>query len=375
MRYPSWFDPEDERTALAAWSRLTEPLDGPALAFVRRAGAGPALGHVLRGGGAGVAVAGRWRVRLPDLDPVRDLRRLAETGGRLVVPGDAEWPERVEDLEVPPFCLWVRGPLDLAAVTARSAAMVGARASTEYGVRLAARIAQELAEHRVAVVSGAAYGIDAAAHTGALVGRGSTVAVLASGVDRAYPRGNEPLLDRIAHEGVVVSEVPPGSSPTRSRFVQRNRLIAALADATLVVEAGLRSGASITAGQAGKLGRPVGAVPGPVTSPASAGCHQLLRDGCVCVTSTRDLLELVDPFGAALPEQAVLPLTALDELAPADLRVLDALPARSSASVESLARVAGLDLPTLVAGLGRLELGGLAVRAGGGWRRAGPTRP
>jgi DNA processing protein len=375
VKYPSWFDPEDERTALAAWSRLTEPLDGRALTFVRRNGAGPALGFVLRGGGAGVAVAGRWRVRLPDLDPVRDLRRLADVGGRLVVPGDPEWPERVDDLEVPPFCLWLRGPLDLAAVTARSAALVGARASTEYGVRLAARFAQELAGYGVAVVSGAAYGIDAAAHTGALVGRGATVAVLAGGVDRAYPRGNEPLLDQIATEGVIVSEVPPGSSPTRSRFVHRNRLIAALADATLVVEAGLRSGASITAGAAGTLGRAVGAVPGPVTSPASAGCHQLLRDGCVCVTSTRDLLELVDPFGAVLPEQAVLPLMAHDDLSPTDLRVFDALPARGTASIESLSRVAGLDLPTLVAGLGRLELGGLAVRSGGGWRRGGPSRP
>jgi DNA processing protein len=194
--------------------------------------------------------------------------------------------------------------------------------------------------------------------------------VLASGVDRPYPRGNAPLIDRIAAEGVVVSEVPPGSSPTRSRFVQRNRLIAALADATLVVEAGLRSGASITASQAARINRPVGVVPGPITSPASAGCHKLLRDGCVCVTSAGELAELVDPFGAVPPGPHALPPTPLDELGPADLRVLDALPLRSSAPVESLARVAGLDLTAVVAGLGRLELGGLAERAGSGWRRA-----
>jgi DNA processing protein len=366
--FPTWYDPDDDRTARAAWSRLTEPVDAAADAFVRRVGAAEALGHVLRGGGAGLAVASRWRSRLPDLDPGRDLRQLAAAGGRLVVPGDDEWPARLDDLAVPPFCLWIRGPMPLDAACGRAAAIVGARASTEYGVRVAARFAQNCAELGITVVSGAAYGVDAAAHVGSLVARGATVAVLASGVDRAYPRGNASLLDRIAAEGVVVSEVPPGSAPTRSRFVQRNRLIAALADATLVVEAGVRSGASITASHAAKLNRPVGAVPGPITSPASAGCHQLLRNGCVCVTSAEELAELVDPFGA--PSAPPLPLTPKDELSPEDLRVLDALPVSGSAGVHSLARVAGLDLPTLVAGLGRLELGGMAERAGGGWRRA-----
>jgi DNA processing protein len=366
---PSWYDPDDERTARAAWSRLTEPVDAPADAFVRRVGAAEALGHVLRGGGAGLAVSARWRSRLPDLDPREDLRDLASVGGRIVVPGDDEWPRRLDDLEVPPFCLWVRGPLRLDTTCARAAAIVGARASTEYGVRAAGLFATGCAELGITVVSGAAYGIDAAAHVGSLVGGGPTVAVLASGVDRAYPRGNAPLLDRIAAEGLVVSEVPPGSAPTRSRFVQRNRLIAALADATLVVEAGVRSGASITASHAARLNRPVGAVPGPITSPASAGCHRLLRGGCVCVTSAEELAELVDPLGSAPVPQA-LPLTPLEELTPLDLRVLDALPVAGTAGVNSLARVAGLDLSTLVAGLGRLELGGLAERAGGGWRRA-----
>ena len=366
---PGWYDPDDERTALAAWSRLTEPVDVQASAFVRRVGAASALGHVLRGGGAGIAAASRWRSRLSGLDPLRDLRELTAAGGRLVVPGDEEWPTHLDDLGVPPFCLWVRGARRLAAVTTRAAAIVGARASTEYGVRVAAQFAAECADRGITVVSGAAYGIDAAAHLGALAHGGATVAVLASGVDRPYPRGNAPLLDRIAAEGVVVSEVPPGSSPTRSRFVQRNRLIAALADATLVVEAGLRSGASITASQAARINRPVGVVPGPITSPASAGCHKLLRDGCVCVTSAEELAELVDPFGAAPPRAQTLPLTPLDALDPADLRVLAALPLHSTAPVESLARVAGLDLAAVVAGLGRLELGGLAERAGGGWRR------
>ena len=366
---PSWYDPEDERTALAAWSRLTEPVDEPAEAFVRRVGAAEGLGHVLRGGGAGLAVAARWRARLPGLDPHQDLADLAAVGGRLVVPGDDEWPAGLDDLEVPPFCLWVRGPLRLEGACKRAAAIVGARASTEYGVWVAREFAYRCAELGITVVSGAAYGIDAAAHTGALAARGATVAVLASGVDRAYPRGNEPLLDRIAAEGLVVSEVPPRSAPTRSRFVQRNRLIAALADATLVVEAGVRSGASITAKHAGKLNRPVGVVPGSITSPASAGCHRLLRDGCICVTSAEELAELVDPLSGA-PAEHPLPLASMDELTPVDLRVLDALPLASTAGVHSVARVAGLDLPTLTAGLGRLELAGLAERACAGWRRA-----
>src|SRR5919202_779922 len=260
---PGWFDPDDERTARAAWSRLTDPVDGAAVAFVQREGAAAALGYVLRGGGAGLGVAARWRSRLPDLDPAEDLRVLAAAGGRLVVPGDAEWPSGVDDLEVPPFCLWVRGPLPLDVATARAAAVVGARASTAYGNAVAVSLAKRCAELGVTAVSGAAYGIDAAAHSGALDVPGATVAVLASGVDRPYPRGNAPLIDRIAREGLVVSEVPPGSSPTRSRFVNRNRLIAALADATLVVEAGVRSGAAITARAAVALNRPVGAVPGP----------------------------------------------------------------------------------------------------------------
>ena len=163
---PSWYDPDDERTARAAWSRLTEPVDAPADAFVRRVGAAEALGHVLRGGGAGLAVAARWRSRLPDLDPREDLRELASVGGRLVVPGDDEWPHRLDDLEVPPFCLWVRGPLRLNTACERAAAIVGARASTEYGVRVAALFATRCAELGITVVSGAAYGIDGAAHVG-----------------------------------------------------------------------------------------------------------------------------------------------------------------------------------------------------------------
>jgi DNA processing protein len=372
---PAWFDPTDDRTARAVWSRLTEPGDLVAAAFVERHGPAGALRRVLAAGDADRDVMGRWCSRLAGADPRRDLAVLRRFGGRLVVPGDAEWPEALDPLgDRRPFCLWVRGPHNLAAASSRAVALVGARASTQYGETLARELAFGCAEQGVTVVSGAAYGIDAAAHYGALAAAGRTVAVLACGVDRAYPRGNGPLLDRIALDGVIVSEVPPGSSPTRNRFVHRNRLIAALASATVVVEAGWRSGASITAGEAAELARPVGAVPGPVTSAASAGCHRLLREGSICVTGVGDVLELVDPIGAVdAPPRPRPPPAVHDDLPEEDVRVLDALPLGRSVPEARLLDPAGLDRATLSASLGRLELLGLAERGRAGWRRA-PTR-
>jgi DNA processing protein len=322
-------------------------------------------------GGDDPDLRARWRARLPGADPRRDLAVLRRLGGRLVVPGDSEWPEGLDLLGGRrPFCLWVRGPHDLAAACSRAVAIVGARASTEYGDTTARELAFGCAERGVAVVSGAAYGIDAAAHAGALSGAGLTVAVLACGVDRPYPRGNGPLLDRIALDGLIVSEVPPGSSPTRNRFIHRNRLIAALASATVVVEAGWRSGASITAREAGGLGRSVGAVPGPVTSTASVGCHRLLRDGAVCVTAVGDVVELVDPIGAVDPPWPPRGEPAVhDDLPEEDVRVLDALPLGRPVSEARLLNSAGLDRTTLAASLGRLELLGLADRGSTGWRR------
>lgn len=374
MSVPSpWFDPDDDRMSRAAWSRMTEPDDLGAARLVTRYGAGPALGLVLSGGDRTVGVEDRWRARVAGLDPRRDLATLDRFRGRLIVPGDPEWPSLLDSLgERRPFCLWARGAARLSDAARRAAAIVGARASTEYGEHTARELAFGCAERGISVVSGAAYGIDAAAHLGALACGGPTVAVLACGVDRPYPRGNVDLIERIADEGLVVSEVPPGSAPTRNRFVHRNRLIAALAAATVIVEAGWRSGASITAKEADALGRCLGAVPGPVTSAASAGCHRLLRDGAICVTTAAEVAELVDPIGSAAVQQPPLVRALHDDLPEVDLRVLDALPLRQPRPSTSLAAVAGLDLPTLAASLGRLELLGLAVRTPRGWRRS-PT--
>jgi len=368
---PAWFDPQDERTARAAWSRLAEPGDEEAWSLVAQEGAVPALEAVIHGRRAGRPVAGRWRVRLPQTDPRRDLVALQRVRGRLLIPSDPEWPLGLDGLgEKRPFCLWVRGGLSLAQACERSIAVVGARAATYYGERQAGEIAAGVADHGLTVVSGAAYGVDAAAHRAALAAGLPTVAVLACGIDRAYPRGNERLIEWIADEGCLVSEVPPGSSPTRWRFLERNRMIAAMTRGTVVVEAAWRSGALGTAYRAMDLGRPVGAVPGPVTAAMSAGCHRLLRQGATCVTDAGEAVELVSAIGEHHPAEPVAARADHDGLSAVDLRVLDALPLVRAAALPSVAVTAGLEPSDVEAAVGRLEVQGLAERSGRGWRRS-----
>ena len=368
---------EDDRLARAAWSRLAEPGDAAAAHLVAEVGAVTALEAVLAGRGPD-----RWRTRSREADPAGDLAAARAAGGRLVVPGDDEWPGRLEDLdrdaggERPlgaPFCLWVRGPAHLREVTARSAALVGARAATAYGQHVTSELAAGLADRRFAVVSGGAFGIDAAAHRAALAVEGVSVAVLACGVDRSYPPGNAALLARLAERGALVSEVPPGSTPTRWRFLERNRLIAALTSGTVVVEAAWRSGALSTADRAERLLRPVGAVPGPVTSPASAGCHRLLRErGAVCVTSADEVAELLGELGREPAPVRSVERRAFDGLDRDELRVAECLPRRGGCDLERLVLDAGLELPVVQSVLGRLELSGIAVRVPGGWRSGVP---
>lgn len=377
--------------ARAAWSRLAEPGDAVAHAVVAALGPVEALtwlrGSVagddltLPGGGAlepaarhrlRTAVA-RWAPRLESLDPTRELRVLARLGGTVVVPEDPRWPGGLDDLGAQaPQCLWVRGSADLATVLSSAVAVIGARACTAYGDHVTAQVAGGVADAGWTVVSGGAYGIDAVAHRAALTAPGRTVAFLAGGVDRLYPVGNARLLHEVAEAGgALVSEVPPGSVPSKSRFLQRNRLIAAAAQATVVVEAAWRSGALSTAGHAAALLRPVGAVPGPVTSAASAGCHRLLRDGAaVCVTDANEVLELVGRVGLDLAPEHADPPRAGDDLEPVLRRTLDALPVRRPAPPEAVARAAGLAVAEVRAALGRLELAGRAVHREGLWRRA-----
>jgi DNA processing protein len=391
---------ETERTARAALSRLFEPQDAAGLALVHIAGAEDGLriatGELAAGaeleremfrlldqnsqgsGWTGLAVARkRWAPRVPDLAPARDLATMQRLGGRLIIPSDELWPRQLADLGLQePICLWWRGVEQPLPPAGKTSALVGSRDSTAYGSAVTGDLAYSLAQRGFTIVSGGAYGIDAHAHRAALAGGSSggipTIAVMAGGVDRFYPSGNEDLLRAVANQGAVLAEVPPGSAPTRYRFLQRNRLIAALASVTVVVEARWRSGALNTAHHAETLGRAVGAVPGSVHSANSAGCHRLLREGgAVCVTDAAEIAELASPSGEALPEARTGQAAVQDGLTLEDLILLDALPLRSTTSVEKLTVVAGLSADSVRAGLGRLGLLGLAESQRGGWKRAG----
>ncbi|MCE0768187.1 DNA-processing protein DprA [Pseudonocardia kujensis] len=306
-----------------------------------------------------------------------DLEAAAACGARLLVPEDPEWPHwpfacfaltgRAE--LAPPLALWVRGTGSPADLTDRAVALVGARAASGYGTHTAAEFGAGLAEAGQTVVSGAAIGIDGAAHRGALAGGGPTIAVLACGLDRAYPASHAGLLDRIARQGLVVSEYPPGAVPARHRFLVRNRLIAALSAGTVVVEAALRSGAQRTASDARELGTVLMAVPGPVTSATSAGCHELIRQGALLVTRAEEITEATGRLGVELarePERPQRPTDALDE---AQARVHDALPPRAARDIAWLAVEAGLDQDTVRSALIELERGGLAEFHEGRWQR------
>ena len=231
-------------------------------------------------------------------------------------------------------------------------------------------MAAGLAERGWTVVSGGAFGIDAAAHRGALAVGGVSVAVLAGGVDVSYPRGHDQLFCRLLEDGLLVSEVPPGSAPFRSRFLVRNRLIAALTRGTLVVEAALRSGSLATAREARDLGRMVMGTPGPVTSAMSAGVHRALREGALLVSSVEEVVEAVGEIGADLAPRASGPLESRDGLDPVARRVLDALPPRRAADPAAISAGAGVDPATTIATLGLLELAGFVRRDPAGWRLA-----
>jgi DNA processing protein len=223
--------------------------------------------------------ASRLRELVANCEIDQILSSAATANLEFITPDDACWPIALSDLDdTMPLGLWIRGNLDLAAITDKSVAIVGARASTDYGQRMASDLASHLSAHELTVVSGAAFGIDAAAHRGALAIDCPTVAVLACGADQVYPAAHQALLERIAEQGLVISEAPPGARAAKHLFLIRNRLIAALTGATVVIEAALRSGSLSTSMWAHSLGRQVWGVPGPVTSPASAGVHAAIRD-------------------------------------------------------------------------------------------------
>ncbi|HLV75012.1 MAG TPA: DNA-processing protein DprA [Vulgatibacteraceae bacterium] len=368
----------DERTARATLTAVAEPGDTFLNRIIDHSGAEQALeairtGTLPEGVLADVKEVRRleqWRIRLIAAEPDQDMAVCARFRGRLICPGDPEWPTTLDDLgDGRPYALWLRGPGDLRNACLRSVAVVGSRAASPYGLRAASDFASELADRGWTVISGGALGIDAAAHRGALAADGPTVAVLANGVDVPYPASNEGLFAELARRCLLVSESPPGAHPHRLRFLVRNRVIAALSRGTVIVEAEARSGALNTAGWAAKLGRVVMAVPGPVTSRTSVGCHRLLREeGTTLVTRTEEIIEAVGSIGADLAPPPRTPVLPRDRLEPVTRAILEAFPARGTTGPAELAVKAGVDLTKVNAKLGLLAAAGFVERASAGWR-------
>jgi DNA processing protein len=410
-------DYDDEREVRLRLGRLIEPEDQLFAELLELVDPAQLLRAVAEGGnleppipeGLAAKLESRragLRFRLALADPAMDLEAGERAGARYLIPGDEGWPTPLDDMGGrAPIGLWMIGgfPSDAPVV-----AMVGARACTGYGLQAAGQLASELAKDGVTIVSGAALGVDGAAHRGTLAVGGVTVAVLACGVDRRYPASHDGLIQAIGERGAVLAELPPGTAPTRFRFLARNRLIAGLAAATVVVEAAGRSGSLVTARLAAELGRAVFAVPGPITSRLSMGTNALLCDGAIPALDGRQVqselgieprkppatpspprqpaptasqsAELGPPSAASTlaPPRVMVDVSA-DEpapprrdvrLDPAALLVREALPTvRSGRAVDAVALAAetGLTPGIVLAALGLLAACGVAVKTGGGW--------
>jgi DNA processing protein len=385
---------DDERSARMILCHVVSPGDPRVGNALRQSGAQRVVHQLLNGTSplphSKTALA-RLLERGTSLNDLvaQDYRSAQRLDARFCIPGDREWPGQLADLgDRQPIGLWLQGEADLRLLALRSVAMVGARAATSYGESVARIIAGELTSRGWLVVSGGAFGIDAAAHRGALGAGGATVCVLAGGVDVPYPRSHETLLGRIAREGLLISETPLGGAAHRQRFLTRNRLIAALTRATIVVEAALRSGSRTTAREASELLRPVMAIPGPITSPMSAGCHRLIRDRqAVCVTDVIEIEQMLASFtemddstqwhvGADRDqadtsdpsEQPTNP--GVVHLAPRDEQVLNALSKHQPMGLEKLSTACRLSPTEVLSSLGLLEGLCMVERTEDGWSQA-----
>jgi DNA processing protein len=395
---------EQHQLAAAYLSRVAEPASVPLWLFVQQHGYVEAAAAV-RAGEVPAEVSSATEARRTAAYPEADLEAAERNGIRLLTPADDDWPHfafaalqatgqrragqwlaglraRPERGElIPPLALWVRGSAPLGSVGISSVAVVGSRAATAYGEHLASEFSYGLSQRGVVVVSGGAYGIDAAAHRGALAADGSSVLVSAGGLDRPYPSAHRNLYDRTAERGLLVSERPPGSAPHRQRFLSRNRLIAALGSATLVVEAAHRSGALNTAGYARDLGLPVLAVPGPVTSAMSSGCHRLIQrdeDPARLVTSIAEVLSYCGSLDSGAGESSAggdtASHSAYDGLDAAAKAVLDGFPGRRSVTEAELSRLSGQPISQVIAALPVLQNAGLITAAREGYRLASQLR-
>ncbi|GGK89866.1 DNA-processing protein DprA [Mangrovihabitans endophyticus] len=384
----------EDRVARVALTWLAEPGNRTVWTMVQSAGAVATLRQLSAGDFPESSLRAAVISRCADHDPRREaeraLARAERVGARLVTPADAEWPAGVDVLATleldsrrqidrntrPPLCLWVRGDPPVDHLLHRSVAIVGARAATGYGIHVTTDLSYGLAERDWTVVSGGAFGIDSAAHRGALAAGRPTVAVLACGVDRPYPAGNTSLFERVLDDGLLISEWPPGAEPLRHRFLIRNRVIAAATRGTIVVEAAARSGATQTMGRVTALNRIAMVVPGPVTSAMSVGCHQLLRESpqTRLITGLPEALDEIGRIGDHLAPRPRGPEHRRDLLDEDSAVLLEAIPARGAAGPEELAASAGMSLRTVLRRLSLLEAAGLVERRDGRFSLARPGR-
>jgi DNA processing protein len=383
---------EEVRLARAWLTRAVEPGRGPVFDLVSEVGPVEAM-RLMRSGKVVGAVSALSAARRDQDRAAADLAEAHRIGARLVTPEDHEWPDETlramqvaydrerperrrsgsgrDQVELtPPLALWALGAPRVDAAFDRAVSVVGSRSATPYGLHVAGMLAHGLAGRRWAVVSGGAFGIDAAAHRGALAAGGLTVAIVAGGLAEPYPRAHEQLFGRIGRDGLMISEFPPDATPQRHRFLVRNRLVAGLAAGVVVVEAGLRSGSLATARQALRMGRPVLGVPGPVTSHESAGVHALLRSDpeVGLVTRAAEVIEAVGALGDDLADRQEAPANPRDALAPLARQVLDGLPAAGVASADRIAVSCGVPPLDVLRCLPGLELNGFIEATPAGWQ-------
>ncbi|MFF5226635.1 DNA-processing protein DprA [Dactylosporangium sp. NPDC000521] len=392
-----------DRAARLALAHLVEPGSRELGLLVRAVGAPEALVMVLHGHGVTEALTGAVHARLDaalldtrtgsaDAWAERVAHTLADEmteradrlGARMVTAADDEWPAALDDLTRvsrdgtdalrrdtdPPLCLWLRGPVRLEETLERSVSVVGARAITNYGEFVASEFAFGLAERGWTVVSGGALGVDVTAHRGALAAGGLTCAVLACGIDQVYPVSNAAVFERITEEGLLLTEWPPGTRPHKTRFLTRNRVIAAATRGTVMVEAGSRSGARNTLSYARRLERSAMVVPGSITSAMSVGCHVELRTpGTVLVTRVDEIVEEVGRFGE-LADPIHGDERPEDALDATQARVLDAVAPRAARSAEEIAAIAGVATRDARRTLPVLEQHGFVISTEAGYRLA-----
>ncbi len=375
---------DEERTARAALCRILEPGDGHGGRWLRDLGPVELLRRLTTSpyrpgflpGASDRRIQGLLR-RATRIRPRQDLEAIQAAGGRFIVPGDPEWPATRRPGRRPALGLWIRGHHDLRRWALRSVAVVGARACTPYGAHMAADLGAALAERGWVVVSGAATGVDAAAHRGSLGAAGATIAVLACGVDVAYPRGHTALIDRIARQGLVIGELPPGDHPTPTRFILRNRVIAALTRGTLVVEAAHRSGALATAREAQRLNRHTMGVPGPATSALSAGVHELLAAAPPSSPTPTTSPNWSAPSVTSHPPVADPSCPATSSTPPPSASSKPSRPPARPASPSDVATEAGTSVDDALGRLYELHALGHVAREGDLWRLppASPRHP